>query len=267
MSTFSTITYRIFSLLRHRLTANNTLGHGIHSPFLYDLVRHVMYDSNRYYCFQTIERERQQLLRDNHIIEVEDYGTAPSGPRRVCDVVSRSAEKSRVHQLIFKIANHIHARQVVELGTNVGIGTAYLASVASKAQVFSFEGSNELIKIAEDVWKRLGLRNIEVISGDINLTLPAFVEKQRESKQTLDLAFIDANHTYDATVNYFSGLASLAHSRTIIIVDDIHYNKEMYRAWKAIRDIDGVSATFDCYHIGIVFFDKQFEKREYRLRI
>ena len=40
--------HRILAFLKHRLTAWNTTGEGIHSPYLFELVRFVLRDENAF---------------------------------------------------------------------------------------------------------------------------------------------------------------------------------------------------------------------------
>ncbi len=267
MASFSDIAYRCATYVRHYLRSTNTLGHGIHSPHLYELVRMVIYDDNSYYCYSAIERQRQKLLLNHTTLFVDDMGSGKSGKRRLSDIVSRSAETPQVAQTLMRIVNHVKAHTIVELGTCVGLTTAYLASPSSRSRVFSFEGSHELLQIAKLQWQQLGLRNIETIEGNIDHTLPPFVDTLAAAGTPLDFAFLDANHTFDATKAYFDTLLPLCRRHTIIAVDDIYYSPSMNKAWQYIRNSKAVTATIDCYHFGLVFFDPQYEKRIYRIRI
>ncbi len=65
--------------LRYYLTAANGRGHGVHSPFVYDLVREVLCDRSEYAAFAAIEGLRRRLLKDDGVLEVEDMG---AGARR-----------------------------------------------------------------------------------------------------------------------------------------------------------------------------------------
>ena len=71
--------HRIASYIRHRLTSWNTGGEGVHSPYLFELVRMVIYDENRYYSWQDIENRRYAMLHAPKMLHVTDYGTGQSG--------------------------------------------------------------------------------------------------------------------------------------------------------------------------------------------
>ena len=57
--------------LRYYLRAANGKGHGVHSPFVYELVRRVLCDKTAYAPYAAIEGLRRQLLKDEGALEVE----------------------------------------------------------------------------------------------------------------------------------------------------------------------------------------------------
>ena len=75
------------------------------------------------------------------------------------------------------------------------------------------------------------------------------------------------NHTYEATMAYFDVLANKFHEKSVLVIDDIHHSKEMERAWKNICADERVTSTIDLYQMGLVFFDKHYWKRNYRMRL
>lgn len=256
---------RIFSAwayVRHRVVARNTLGYGIHSPYLFNLARAIFPCTHPYYAFGKIERRRAALLRCEDEIFVEDFGTGHSGKRRVCDIARMTLKPSREAQLLMRLAVEQGAKEIVELGTCLGISSAYLASAGSDVRLTTFEGAPEVAEIARKGWLELGLKNVECVVGDIDKTLP---EWRPEGK--IDMAFLDANHTYEATVRYFKTLLPFAHKKSIFVLDDIHYSCGMQRAWEEICKMQEVSATMDLYAMGLVFFDPNYEKKTYCIRL
>src|ERR1700743_3884147 len=118
--------------LRYYLTAANGKGHGIHSPFVYDLVRNVLRDKTAYTAYGKIEELRRRLLRDEAVLEVEDRG-AGSGAgasrlRRVADVARHAAKPARLGQLLYRLVRYYQPSVVIELGTSLGLSAAYLAA-------------------------------------------------------------------------------------------------------------------------------------------
>lgn len=263
--------YRFWTYIGHFLSAWNTTGEGIHSPYLFYLVRFLMRDENQYYSWSEIEKKRALLRACEDELEVVDYGSGGSKEglkvrRRVCDIAKGHLETPKMGELLFRLALHLGheaARpiEILELGTSLGITTAYLASADSQNSVMTMEGSEAVAKVAQGVWRQLILENIECVVGNIDHTL------YKHARKALDLVFVDANHTYDATMRYVDFLLPRMTEKGILIVDDIHHSQEMSRAWEAIKADERVTTTMDVWHAGLVFVDKHYLKRHYRIRV
>ena len=267
----SAIFHRIWSYVRHHLTAWNTTGEGIHSPYLFHIVRFILRDENPFYCFTDIERRRQMLLECEDELDVVDFGSqgSPEGThvtRRVCDIAERQLESERAGQVLFRLVYFLgqHEKRplkILELGSSLGITTAYLAMPDTRNSVQTFEGSESVLRVAQGVWKALRVENIEWIEGNIDDTLI------NHARDAYDIAYIDANHTYEATMRYVHFLLPKISAYGILIVDDIHYSEGMEKAWHAIQSDPRVTTTMDLYHMGLVFVNRQFLKRHYIIRI
>jgi len=105
----------------------------------------------------------------------------------------------------------------------------------------------------------LGLGNVEVVTGEFDLTLPQVLERLSR----LDLAFIDGNHRKEPTIQYFSALSDKCGPDSLIIVDDIHWSLEMEEAWESIKNDPRVMLTVDLFFMGIVFYRQQFKVKQH----
>ncbi len=295
--------YRVSSWLKHQLTARNTGGHGVHSPYLFEWVRMVMSDKNTYYVWDEIEEIRQEMLKDTRELEFVDYGSGgplPTSPskgrsanmRRVCDIAKGSLARRKEAQLLARLVGWLgrplltspsrggigdeasedrKGLTIVELGTSLGVTTAYLAAMDSRNKVVTYEGCPAVAEVARANWEKLGLSNIACVVGEITVdSLQLAVDSLQltvDSLSGIDVVFIDANHTCEATLTYFNALASRVHEKSVVVVDDIHYNEDMEKAWKAICADERVTTTMDLYRMGLVFFDKHYWRKHYKMRI
>ena len=211
------------------------------------------------------------------------YGLVFRERRRVCDIAKGSLAKKKYAQMLARLVNWLGGSlltspsrggisdwrlaigngqlTILELGTSLGITTAYMAAMDSRNKVVTYEGCSGVAAIAEENWKSLGIRNIECRVGEITADM---LERDLDK---VDVAFIDANHTYTSTLAYFNVLAKKVHAKSVIVVDDIHYNPEMERAWKEICADERVTSTMDLYQMGLVFFDQHYWKRHYGIRV
>ena len=264
--------YRIASWVKHQFTARNTGGHGVHSPYLFEWVRMVMADKNSFYAWQQIEEVRREMLESEQVVEFVDYGSGGTSiqksetgcQKKICDIAKGSLAKKKYAQMLARLVNWLGCEKgltIVELGTSLGVTTAYMAAMDSRNRVITYEGCEAVAQIANENWKSLGLKNITCHVGEIN------VEKLAKELTEVDVAFIDANHTYAGTRAYFNILATKVHAKSVLVVDDIHYNEEMAKAWEEICADERVTSTMDLYQMGFVFFDKHYWKKHYRMRI
>jgi predicted O-methyltransferase YrrM len=242
--------------------AHNGKGHGVHSPFVFDFIIHVLNDKKNYDSYSKIESLRNQLLVDNSTIEVQDFGAGsaviPFKNRKIKDIASSSLKKKKYAQLLFRIAKYYQSKKIVELGTSFGITTCYLASANPDSNVFTFEGAKNISKIAMDNFEKAGLKNVELIEGNFEKTLSV----NKEKTENVDLLFVDGNHRKKATLEYFNFFLKKRTAESIFIFDDIHWSKEMEEAWELIQQHDSVTLTIDLFFIGLVFFNKDFKVKQ-----
>jgi predicted O-methyltransferase YrrM len=259
--------YSAFQLAKkyfnYYLKAQNGKGHGVHSPFVFDFIIHVLNDHKKYECYQKIESLREQLLANNTIIEVEDFGAGsainPFKNRKVKDIAHSSLKKKKYAQLLFRIANYYQSNTIVELGTSFGITTSYLASAHKDSKIITFEGSHNIASIALSNFKQARLNKIDLIEGDFKKTLEGINNKIEK----VDLVFIDGNHRKEATLEYFNFFLKKSSSQTIFIFDDIYWSEEMEEAWKLIQQDDSVTLTIDLFFIGLVFLSPDFKVKQH----
>ena len=244
--------------LRYFFTASNGKGHGMHSPFVFDFIKKLLNDKQQYSCYEKIEAVRKDLLNNNNIIAVEDFGAGSTVIKSNDRVVSRMAQSSlkpkKFAQLLFRMVKYYQPESILELGTSFGITTAYLASGNESATVQTCEGAPAIATIAKHNFEKLQLSNINIRQGDFGVTLPALLNKLN----TIDFVFIDGNHRKAPTLQYFEQLLNHSANNSIFIFDDIHWSTEMEEAWEEIKNHPVVTQSIDLFFIGIVFFGNNF---------
>lgn len=245
--------------LQYALRAHYRKGHWIHSPFTYATLNNIIFERTPYYSFQPIENLRKQLSLNNTTISLNALGTSKAKITTIAKELKNSSKSPRLAQLLQRLCASNKSHYIIELGTNLGISTAYLASNNSKSQIYTLEGQPELCKIAKNNFSKLKLNNINIIEGDINNTLPNLTQQIPQ----IDLAFIDANHQYQTTINYYNLIKSKVHKNSIIIFDDIHWSEGMQQAWNEIRQDPDIHLSIDIFHMGIAWFNTDIPKQHY----
>ena len=249
--------------LRYYFTAANGQGHGVHSPFVFDFIKNVLKDKTQYNCYAATESRRNKLQVNNELIEVEDFGAGSAviktNKRVVKGIAYSSLKPKKYAQLLFRMVRYYKPLTIVELGTSLGITSAYLSQGNPQAKLFTCEGAASIAAIAEQTFDDLQIKNAEIIKGDFAKTLPALFSKI----ETVDFAFIDGNHREGPTLEYFQQLLNHSTPLTIFVFDDIHWSTGMEAAWHTIQLHPAVTLTIDLFFIGIVFINPDFKVKQH----
>ena len=218
---------------------------GIHSPFFYDLARHlegggkyvdIEYNKELVDKLIRIEGLRRQLLRSNDEIEVDDYGAGSrvfkSKSRKVKKIARHVLQSKKVAFALLRVLifwrNKGSGVKILEMGTSLGITTAYLA--ASGWEVETWEGCQETANYARKNWKDLGCE------AQIESKVGTFKNLMAETQGGWDVVFLDGHHDGDATLEYVECLKTKLKLGGAILVDDIDWSKGMKRAWCKLLD-------------------------------
>jgi predicted O-methyltransferase YrrM len=259
--------YQVLSYLRYWLRSGN--AHGLHSPFIYGLYTTVICHNGTFQAFGPIEARRRELRQSTQRIAVTDFGAgsqvagASGRERKLCDIARHAAKPPRLAQLLFRLVNHFQPATILELGTSLGLTTAYLAAADSRNQVITFEGCPNTAAVARETFEKLHLLNVQLVTGNLDQTLPATLA---ELAKPVDFVFFDGNHRYEPTLRYFEQCLDKAHENSVFVLDDIHWSAEMEQAWAAIKSHPAVTVTVDLFYVGLVFFRRKQPKQNFWLR-
>lgn len=253
---------RAVEFLRYTIAARNE--HGLHSPFLFELYNEVFKSPKHYYCFEELEAQRKVLLSDNSAVRVSDFGAGSSygsGELRSIKKIAKQSLKSRKYaQLLFRLALHLKAKKILELGTSLGLTTSYFASSDKQSKVFTIEACPNIHRKAQTMFDELGLVNIHAELGQFKDEIPKL-------GVGFDLIFIDGHHDGEACLNYLEGLKSKLNPKgAVVVVDDIRWSSGMNRAWKSMLEDPFFQVKLDVFELGILIFRPQQASSRHILR-
>jgi predicted O-methyltransferase YrrM len=242
--------------------------HSLHSPFLYALYTEVIRTKRGPKAtFAPIRAVRKQLRRSQQRITITDLGAGskvnPSRQRTFSDIARNSQKSARFGRLLFRLIQRFQATTIVDLGTSLGLTTAYMAEATSayNGRVMTFEGCAETAAVARQNFEQLGQQNVTIIVGNLDETLATGIAPLGP----VDFVFFDANHRYDPTVRYFETCLRQIHNDTVFVFDDIHWSDEMEQAWAYIQKHPAVSVTIDLFWVGLVFFRREQPREDFIL--
>ncbi len=194
--------HQIVSFIKHFVTAKRN-GHGVHSPFAYQLCEEVFYNTSIFYDFGALLQIRKTLLKNKTHLQIQDFGagskTFKSSNRSINKLVEKGISTPLQAQLFYKLINFLNCKIIIELGTSIGLTALYLANANKKAIVHTFEGSIELVNFAKQLALQNNTTNINFINAKFDEALPEFLK----NNNGVDFFYVDGNHTYQATLNYF----------------------------------------------------------------
>jgi predicted O-methyltransferase YrrM len=226
-------------------------------------VTNVLHDTRVFYPYEGIESVRRQLLKDKTLIEIEDFGagSVDNGKKRrtIGSIARHAAKGKKLSQLLFRIVHYYQPKTILELGTSLGISSAYMASANPAARIVSIEGASSVAELAKHHHKFLHVSNVEVRTGEFNDILPDALQQLRK----VDLVFIDGNHRREPTIQYFRQLLPHTNAQSMLIFDDIHWSEEMEEAWETIKKHPAVTASIDLFFIGIILFRPEFKSKQH----
>ena len=174
---------------KYRLHADTP--HDIHSPFVYDLLNNILLDKTPYYGFDLIESIRDKHLLNNCKINIKDFGTGKKQRTvLVSDIAKKAVKPKKYAQLLFRLVNRFSSENILEIGTSLGITTLYLSMPNTKSRIITLEGSPEIAAIAKNNFELIQRRNIELICGEFEESLPIALLKFKR----LDLVYFDGRH-------------------------------------------------------------------------
>jgi len=252
--------------IKYLILSRHRRGHGIHSPFVFNLVSDVFRNKTDARVVLNIEGIRKKNLSDNRIITVTDLGAGSykmnNSRRKVSDIVKYSAVSEKYGSLLHQLARRFGQYGIIELGTSAGISTMYLASASDTALVSAIEGCKETAGIAKENFSLAGITNVNLLTGSFDEILPGLLHRDAPP----GMVFIDGNHRKEPAIKYFNMIADVSDKNTVIILDDIHSCREMEEAWSFISDHHKVSVTIDIFRMGIVFFRKGLSRSHYIIR-
>lgn len=217
----------IYKIRHHR-------GHGIHSPFVFDFINHVVEEKCPYYAYN----------------DIKDY---------ISDFPEHKYRPGKFNRFSFRIINYFGAKRILELGSGNGLNTLYLTASSASTECISIETDISKRNLAMKLYKGWH-RNIR---SDSVLDLGSINTQYAEKK--VDGIFIDLKRVKEIHVDKFANQTAILHDKTFIVVNNIRSSRKSIRIWKTLSDIEGSTAKLDMFSIGIIFFDKNLYRWTYKI--
>lgn len=246
--------------------------HGVHSPFVFDLVTKCFYNNTKYPEYYNLKSYRKSLLENKNTIEVTDFGAGSrvfkSNTREISKIAQTAGITPKNAELLFRIVRYFQPKSILEIGTSLGLATSALSLGNINSKIITLEGCPNTIATAKKMFQVSSFKfpnnNVEFVNTEFNLYFENFKPETLNLKpQIFDLVYFDGNHSKKATLAYFEALLPTISNDSVWIFDDIHWSAEMEEAWEIIKNHPKVSVTIDTFQWGIVFFRAEQQKEHF----
>jgi predicted O-methyltransferase YrrM len=244
----------------------STNQHGVHSPFVYNLVTKCFYKKSNASKSNIINKIRLQLLSNNEVITITDFGSGSkvfkNNQRKISDIAKIAGITKKKSAVLVNILEYFNCKNILEIGTSVGLGTVSMSIANSHASITTLEGCKNTAAVASNIFQNNNLKNINIVIGEFDKTLPDIIQNNN-----FDLVYFDGNHQKKTTIKYFNECLKSIHNNSLFIFDDINWSIEMKEAWLEIIEHPEVSISINTYFWGFIFFRKEQEKEHFTIRI
>jgi predicted O-methyltransferase YrrM len=246
---------------------NSKNQHGVHSPFVFNLVTKCFYDKANYPEYKTLKEYRNSLIQNKNTIEVTDFGAGSrvfkSNTRQIAKIAKTAGISPKRAELLFRIVRYFQPTSILEIGTSLGLATSALSLGNPKAKITTLEGCSNTLFQGQSQFQKFNLTNIESVVTEFE----SYLKNCKPSTVSYKLIYFDGNHSKKATLDYFELLLPTITNETVWIFDDIHWSKDMEEAWEIIKQHSRVTLTIDTFQWGLVFFRYEQEKEHFVIRV
>ena len=214
--------------------------------------------STRFHCAD-IESLRSELKTNTEVVPVADYGAGSTGSTStVSGIARRSLKRPKHARALAAVAAHLSSSSTLELGTSLGLTSAYLARHSQN--LTTVEGNPDILTLAQSHWTQLGIANVRSFSGEFDATWKAFADRE------YDLIFIDGNHRGEALIRYVEKSLPLLHPNGVMVCDDIHWSPDMEEAWKHLCGMSEWTVQLDAFEWGLLTRNQALKREQVRIR-
>lgn len=220
-------------------------GYGVHSPFAYDLITTVIEEKRAYYCYETLDTIRLQLQQENRKIRCgEKELTLKKAIRTYCFSVND-------YRILFRLANRFHPEKVLIIGSGLGLTPLYVLAHSYKADCIVVERERSIAEVACDVMRKYARSSIKIFD-EFDMSEPDHAD------------FIIWGKSVDFSFNSFENMLPYVTDKSILIIYGINNSFTDKQVWDKVRTHPKVTATFDLYSFGLIFFNSKLYQKTYK---
>ena len=256
--------FKVKSFLLFILKSTNQ--HGVHSPFVYNLVTKCFYQKTNPTKINSINNVKKWIYASNKIITITNFGSDTKVFNKYNSKIASASKiaciSNRKYAILIRILNYFEPNNILEIGTSIGLETASLSIGNLKAKINTLEDCEDTAVNTQKLFDTFKLKNIQITVGEINEILPSILTNNQ-----YNLIYFNGNHQKETTLHYFNLCLKSVHNDSIFIFDGINLSSEMQEGWLTIKKHPKVTISIDTFFLGLIFFRKEQQKEHFTIRV
>ena len=222
-------------------------GHGVHSPFVFDMITTVIEEKRSYYCYERLSAARKQLRHDCDKIMYNNREYV------VKNFLNRFCFSEHEDRLLFRLANRFQPQTIYVLGSDLGLVPLYLTSWSEIADCVVFEREPSMAAVARKMIDKYSSASVDIRVTDN----PKIAENS-----IVDL--IVWSNTSVFSIDTFKKFLPYVKDNSVMVISGINSSRKNRDTWKAVCAAPEVTVSIDLYSLGIVFFNPKLNRKTYK---
>ena len=252
--------YQLKSYFNFIFSATNQ--HGVHSPFVYQLVTKCFYNRKNRPEYRKIGEYRKDLFQEVQKVEIQPNCSTffKANTYKVSKLAKVYATSWKRSKFLTRLIDYLEFKSVLEIGTQMGVRTSCFAS-NKNCEIVTIDNCKETQKIAREKLEKHEFSNIEFCRQE-------FIQEEISvDRKKIDCFFISNTRKKESTLHLFEEALKKIHNDSLVIMEGLHWSKEMNQAWEEIKVNKNVTVTIDTFYLGLVFFRKEQNKEHFKIRL
>jgi hypothetical protein len=204
----------------------------IHSPFVFDFMKKVLYDHGS-------NRDYDLMLRISRLLDKKPM---------------RNRWRRKQSRFLYRIVHYLEPDSVVSFGSLSAMDTSALALGNLQTKVH-LEQSTDFL----DTMNSMGIVNVSLIQ-------PAEFDSERFKQLNTGLVIFGFDAFGDDNWDYLDDCLLHKTEDSVFLFEGIHRNRDIEEAWEQMKAREDVTLTMDIYSYGMVFFREGIEKQDFVLK-
>ncbi len=247
--------FRTISRLLYFKKARHRRGHGIHSPFLFNLITTVIENKRKvpeYKIFRQLKIESMQVLEkysdqspNKTYPHIFSHFTKPQKLYKKIELPLRYGK------VVFRLIREFKPSSVIHYGPCLGVNLAVMALADQLIPAYQKIGVQEYEKFTMETLKDSSISNIYFLhENDLPAVHPELIMINYPYAPQMTRKIVQ-NHLENNGLN------------DVMILRGIHESKEMETIWQELIVNKNVRVSLDLFEIGIALFRAGLQKENF----